>query len=54
MDQKLCIKLLLLLPDPLKLYFEAVYKKKNLDPFQGPTNSLTRSQCTHKQVKETV
>ena len=54
MDQKLCIKLLPLLSDPLKLYFETLYKNKNLDPFQGPTNSLTHSQCTHKQVKETV
>ena len=39
----LCIKLLPLLENALKLNFKALYKTENLDPLQGPTHTLTPS-----------
>ena len=39
----LCIKLLPLLENALKLNFKALYETKNLDPLQGPTHTLTPS-----------
>ena len=39
----LCIKLLPLLENALKLNFKALYETENLDPLQGPTHTLTPS-----------
>ena len=39
----LCIKLLPLLENALKLNFKALYGTENLDPLQGPTPTLTPS-----------
>ena len=39
----LCIKLLPLLENALKLNFKALYYTENLDPLQGPTHTLTPS-----------
>ena len=39
----LCIKLLPLLENALKLNFKALYETENLDPLQGPTHTLTLS-----------
>ena len=39
----LCIKLLPLLENALKLNFKALYETENLDPLQGPTHTLTSS-----------
>ena len=38
-----CIKLLPLLENALKLNFKALYQTENLDPLQGPTHTLTPS-----------
>ena len=40
---KVCIKLLPLSENALKLNFEALYQTENLDPLQGPTHTLTPS-----------
>ena len=40
---KLCIKLLPLLENALKLNFKALYEAENLDPLQGSTHTLTPS-----------
>ena len=40
---RLCIKLLPLLENALKLNFKALYETENLDPLQGPTHTLTPS-----------
>ena len=39
----LCIKLLPLLENALKLNFKALYETENLDPLQCPTHTLTPS-----------
>ena len=39
----LCIKLLPLLENALKLNFKALYETEKLDPLQGPTHTLTPS-----------
>ena len=39
----LCIKLLPLLENALKLHFKTLYETENLDPLQGPTHTLTPS-----------
>ena len=39
----LCIKLLPLLENALKLNFKALYETENLDPLQSPTHTLTPS-----------
>ena len=39
----LCIKLLPLFENALKLNFKALYETENLDPLQGPTYTLTPS-----------
>ena len=39
----LCIKLLPLLENALKLNFKALCETENLDPLQGPTHTLTPS-----------
>ena len=39
----LCIKLLPLLENALKLNSKALYETENLDPLQGPTHTLTPS-----------
>ena len=51
----LCIKLLPLLENALKLNFKALYKTENLDPLQGPTHTLTPSSIhTQNRPKTTV
>ena len=50
----LCIKLLPLLENALKLNFKALYETENLDPLQGPTHTLTVANLGCKLVLDTV